>query len=403
MRILYLTEQNLFESNNGTPKKDYSTILALSREHELFVVNYSDKNTDKLKIEEFNKKGIKIEFVDPKNRKYIKKKPNFGIMLKSKNYVPELDHTVEMENAFNRIIKIFSPDIVHVSSFAMTGYVDLARPNYNIVYDTDTVNYLRFRDYLKKENLITSWSTKDYAVRILNHEAKMILNSKAVFVVSELIRSTTHSRFQNINPIYVVPFGVDINKIDYIPPSFSNKNIIFICNGDFKKTQEILKAYVRDIHLKLLNIYPDYKLLVFNGSNKNYKGFGNISNIEFLGDINEKASYPLIREASGVVIPEHTLNNSYSKIISAFAMGLPVVSKEQIIDSIDVTNGEHLLTAKDSEDFVIQVSRLFNDKDLVFNITKNARALVEEKYTKDRMAENILNCYKKIEQSLSDR
>jgi len=403
MRVLYLTEQNLFEFDNSISKKNYYNILALSKEHELFVVNYSDKNTDKLKVEEFSKRGIKIEFVDSKNRRHIKKTPNFNIMLRSKNYVPELDYTVEMENAFNRIIKTFSPDIVHVTSFAMTGYLDLSRPSYNIVYDTNTVNYLRFRDYLKKENLMANWSTKDYAVRILNHEAKMILNSKAVFVVSELIRSTTHSRFQNINPIYVVPFGVDINKIDYIPPSFSNKNIVFMCNENFKKTQEIFKAYVKNIHLKLLNIYPDYKLLVFNKNNKDYKRFSNIANIEFLGDINDKASYQLIREANGVVIPEHTLNNSYSQIISTFAMGLPVVSKEQIIDSIDATSGEHLLTAKDSEDFVIQMSRLFNDKDFVLNITKNARALVEEKYTKDKMSENILNCYKKIEQSLSDR
>jgi glycosyltransferase involved in cell wall biosynthesis len=68
------------------------------------------------------------------------------------------------------------------------------------------------------------------------------------------------------------------------------------------------------------------------------------------------------------------------KILEAFALGVPVVSTGLGHEGLEVTPGEHLLSADDAETFVAAVERLLADADLRRHLARQARRLVEIRY-----------------------
>ena len=50
-----------------------------------------------------------------------------------------------------------------------------------------------------------------------------------------------------------------------------------------------------------------------------------------------------------------------NKILEGMALGVPVISSALAARGVDAIPGEHLLTATTAEDYVKQVSRLFDD------------------------------------------
>ncbi len=89
---------------------------------------------------------------------------------------------------------------------------------------------------------------------------------------------------------------------------------------------------------------------------------------------------PLYRRADVALAPLRAGSGTRLKILEAFALGVPVVSTGLGHEGLEVTPGEHLLSADEAETFVAAVERLLADADLRRHLARQARHLVETRY-----------------------
>jgi glycosyltransferase involved in cell wall biosynthesis len=75
------------------------------------------------------------------------------------------------------------------------------------------------------------------------------------------------------------------------------------------------------------------------------------------------------------------------------ASGTPVVATPQVLEAMDVQEDFDLLIGKNAEDFAEKVVLLLQNKKLAAWIARNARRLIEEKYTWEKSALKMEQIY----------
>ena len=98
----------------------------------------------------------------------------------------------------------------------------------------------------------------------------------------------------------------------------------------------------------------------------------------------------------GVLIsaaPLRSGGGTRKKILESMALGIPVVSKSVGCEGLDVSNRENILIANQPKHFADGVVELDNSTTLWRKISQNGRALVEQKYDWDCIANDLQNIY----------
>jgi glycosyltransferase involved in cell wall biosynthesis len=90
---------------------------------------------------------------------------------------------------------------------------------------------------------------------------------------------------------------------------------------------------------------------------------------------------PYVAGAHVYVIPLRVGSGTRIKAFEAMAMGRPVVSTRVGVEGLDVSDGEHFLSADTAEDFAAAVLKLLADADLRETLARAARARVEARFS----------------------
>jgi len=125
---------------------------------------------------------------------------------------------------------------------------------------------------------------------------------------------------------------------------------------------------------------------------RNNAGF---ANIEFLGRVASDQIADYIKGARFVIFPSECYENMPLVIIESFACGVPVLAsnigaaKEMVDDRI---NGL-LFEAGNKTDLRDKIRYLFNNKQLLVNMGRNARLKCEDKYSLEENYPLLLEIY----------
>jgi glycosyltransferase involved in cell wall biosynthesis len=126
----------------------------------------------------------------------------------------------------------------------------------------------------------------------------------------------------------------------------------------------------------------------FKGKFKNHK------DIFFTGYLDDIS---LILKDSILVVPIRIGGGGIrAKVIQAMAFGIPVISTTIGCEGIGVMHEESILIANNEEEFVFSISKIITDKKLTEKLIKNARLLIESKYTAKTTGEGRDKIYKKL-------
>jgi glycosyltransferase involved in cell wall biosynthesis len=124
------------------------------------------------------------------------------------------------------------------------------------------------------------------------------------------------------------------------------------------------------------------------------RALGEIDGVTVTGTVPDVA--PEYRSADAAVSPIRAGGGTRIKILESFAHGVPVVSTTLGAEGLEVEDGRHLLLADGAEPFARACARMIGEPGLATALARTGRLLVEERYGRDGVAEEIREIFRRI-------
>lgn len=180
--------------------------------------------------------------------------------------------------------------------------------------------------------------------------------------------------------VHVISSGVDVDQFPYIEHGRA-ENVIVLTGrmGYFPNADAAVRFATRSLPL-IQRAVPDARLQIVGADPPRYvRELMRLPGVTVTGRVPQIQEY--LQRATVAVSPLRSGSGFQTKVVEAMASGVPVVATPQVLESLDVHDGEHLLLARDDDEMAQQVVRLLRDAALRLRLARAARALVERRYT----------------------
>jgi glycosyltransferase involved in cell wall biosynthesis len=227
---------------------------------------------------------------------------------------------------------------------------------------------------------------KIHASRLEEEELLMVKNSDRVTTITEeeadILKNLTGVKCE------IVANGIEPVLFSYKFDKTPKKNILFVGNFSYFPNVDGIEFFLKEIFPKLskdltLTVIGKNVLRVVKDKNPR------IVKKEFVEDIISE-----YRNSDILVFPIRIGGGTNFKVLEAMALGLPVVANPERLKGLNASEGIHFLKALTSEEYSAQISMLYNDPSLAYEISRNARSLIEKYYSWEKIGHDLLRVWK---------
>jgi len=284
----------------------------------------------------------------------------------------------QMERYINKFINTHSVDAV-ISDHNMAYYVaNLDKPK--IVDAVDCISNVLEDFYSNSKNKKEKFFWKIQTLREIWKEKNVYNHYDKVLVVTDEDKKMLSNNVKN-EKIITLPNGVDTS---YFRPFFKFEeypSIAYLGHmGDKKNLDTVLYFYER-IYPVIKEQFPEIKFyLIGRDPCREILSLRNkdpsVIITGYVKDVREHLS-----KASVFVAPVRIGSGIKNKVLEAMAMGKPVVTTSIGALGIDAKNGTHMFIEDDPFKFAEIVIELLKNENLRYDIGKNGRRLVDDKFS----------------------
>ena len=205
---------------------------------------------------------------------------------------------------------------------------------------------------------------------------------------SGIVTTTDEDRrqIQEFKPrarISVIPNGVDFDHFPERKEDPGGHKIIFIGAMDNLPNIDAVRFFSKEAFPLLKLHYPDLSLTIAGARPvPEILELQNQPGIEVTGTVPSLVEY--LHRSTVCVVPMRTGYGIKNKTLQAMAAGVPVVASDRGLEGLAVDGRDippRALRANRLEEYVRAVTRLFEDRVLRRELSKNARSFVESEYT----------------------
>jgi glycosyltransferase involved in cell wall biosynthesis len=196
---------------------------------------------------------------------------------------------------------------------------------------------------------------------------------------------------------FIVPYGTDLEyfkpvNINTKFPSlvftgtmnylFNVHPIINFCN----RIYPLIRKEVQNVKLYIVGRNPTKEITQLASRDDSIIVTGYVEDVR-----------PFLAKAPVVIVPMTIDDGGFkTKILEAMAMGKAVISTSIGAKGLNVTPEENIILADEPEEFAGRVIELLNDEELRNRIGANARKLMEEKYSWEKMTDMLNDAFLEI-------
>jgi len=193
--------------------------------------------------------------------------------------------------------------------------------------------------------------------------------------------------------LHVIPNGVAIEDFPYSEDGRENNLIVFTGRMGYFPNAEAAFYFATQVFPLIRRQVQDARFLIVGADPpQRVQQLAKLPGVEVTGYVPRVQDY--LARATVAVAPMQAGTGIQNKVLEAMAAGAPVVATPYALGGIEAVDGEHLLVAEDAEGLAEQVVRLLRDSALRRHLTRNARRLVEEKYTWERSVAMLEEVYR---------
>lgn len=193
--------------------------------------------------------------------------------------------------------------------------------------------------------------------------------------------------------LHIVPNGVNIEDFPYNEDGREDKVIVFTGRMGYFPNAEAAVYFATQVFPKILQEEPNARfLIVGDDPPRMVRKLARLPGIEVTGYVPCMQDY--LRRATIAVAPMRVGTGIQNKVLEAMACGAPVVATPLAAQALEgAMDGEHLVVADDPHRMAERIVYLLKDPGLRIRIARNARRLVEERYTWEHAVAKVEEVY----------
>lgn len=310
------------------------------------------------------------------------------------HYIPTFNQYRKMKRQWLFLLNEINPDIVHINCCWMPGCALTQKWSQELNYKIVLTPHGMLEPWIIKRHY---WTRKIPA---------LLLYQKNAIIKANYLHATANSEKENLlkigynKNIEIIANGIEIEKITLKTSWKRRKKILFLSRIHVKKGINFL---IESIAL-LKNDLKDYVINIAGEGDENYINelkqltiqLGIANYIHFIGGVYGEQKWKLFKEADLFILPTHSENFGIV-VAEALACGTPVITTQgtpwKELESNHCgwwTAIGTEATTKALKDFLQQTETQLEQ------MGRNGRKLVEEKYSSQKMAYDMVNLYRKI-------
>ena len=371
---------------------------------------------------------------------------NFGKILRQE-YAVDLaftndlgkDYSSELSKVFDNLFEFpFNSKLLVLNSLrgifsrkpiqVMGNYFNSMQKWFNRIkdkYDLIICNHIRMAEYLLRADAFQTTKLIDYhdalslhyrdsapcikgfwrlfyAVerkRLENYEYTVAGRFKLGLITSKIDKEYFRQQLGLSLPLFVVPMGVENDLLSYNVEQEEHDWITFLGKMSTHANELAVEFFAEKVFPSLRRSYPNLEFMIIgNKPTLRVRRLERIAGVRVLGFVADP--YSLIRQGKILVSPQLIGAGIQNKVLQAMALGKPVVGTERALRAIDGENGKHFIKANTPEKMIATILELLENKGRRVMIGRNARELIIQQYTWDKIGRRLLSI---IEECLNSR
>jgi polysaccharide biosynthesis protein PslH len=247
--------------------------------------------------------------------------------------------------------------------------------------------YRTCKNQLETNTSDRPWRDRLYLPLLKKYETRSIKKFSHVVVTTDE-DETQMRQFDPQAKVTLVPNGVDLDTFPYRQSDPGGHHLVFVGGLDYFVNIDAACFFSLEILPKIQEKYPHTTLtLVGSKPSKEVQALTERKGITVTGRVPSVAEY--IHQGTVFVAPLRTGFGMKIKTLEAMAAGAPVVGSDRGLEGLAVDLPQQppkALRANTVDEYVAAIFRLFDNPQLRQELSHNARAWIEEKYTWQRAA-----------------
>jgi len=279
-------------------------------------------------------------------------------------------------------------DLIHVQLARMAPVADGLSGVPKVIDFIDALS-LNMHRRATQERWPMKWLFHLETRRMARYEQELVSSFDQQIVSSPLDKEAIGAS----ETLHVIPNGVNIEDFPYTENGREDSLILFTGRMGYFPNAEAAIYFATQVFPLVRRQIPNARFLIVGADPpRRVRKLARLPGVEVTGYVPRVQDY--LARATVAVAPMQAGTGIQNKVLEAMASGVPVVATPCALGGIEALDGEHLLVADDADGLADQVVRLLRDPTLRRRLARNARQLVEEKYTWERSVAMVEEVYR---------
>ena len=396
MNILFVTKELPYPVNNGHRVRSSHILKGLAKEHKIHLVCFGDQHTHKDQILAMQRFCASVTLV-PENPNLAQWKKYFVAVVSLFSTLPyavKLRSSKLMKDKVQNLLSTKNIELVIYDGIHMAWDLP-STPVRKVLSEHNVESTIIQRYYHVEPNI---WK-KVYAYiewrKMRGFEQKTWKKFDWIFVCSHVDKKEVETRIGH-SKVAIVANGVDIQYYSPKDIDIKEKSLIYTGLMSWRPNEDAVVYFLKEVYpLIKMEVRQVTFWVVGNNPTEAVKKFAeHDGSVAVTGYVDDVRQYVLQSEI--FVVPLRIGSGTRLKILEAMAMGKPIVSTTIGCEGLEVTPGENITIADTPAEFARRIVELLKNPQLTRNIGLAARRLVQEKYTWERITENLNQLVREI-------
>lgn len=307
------------------------------------------------------------------------------------------DYFLKVSQAIRDYTQRVSPDLVLVDGIEMTQYLLEKHSIPHVVDLTDCLTLLFWRTAGIEKQIRQKLAWYAEAWRLSRWERSLPKYFPLLLTISDVDRDYVQ-QLNSAAHVLTIPNGIDS---EYFAPSTmpgSSEILIFSGVMGYGPNEDAAIFFANEILPLVRKQFPNVALFIVGQEpGSKVQALASIPGVHVTGTVEDVRPY--FYRAGIYVCPLRYGAGMKNKLLSAMAMGIPVVATSLSLEGIDVMPGKDVLVADAPDAFAHEVIRLLSDPLLYQQLRERSLAIVREKYSWKKVVSQLESALTSVGQS----